>query len=548
MAQHISAAYLSVAMRLQEAASADRLSNNDVRARLQDAIQDMHAGTGQYGYYLDHYGDDTSGDVIYSCDGDTYSAPYEMATAAGAAKCLIDDSKKTDVVPRTVYEPEADEDEHYAAMEESFKAAKLYTGLPLYERFISKVERDKADSSDFAGAGRSFPILKASDVAAAVHAMGRAGSDNKSTAALKASIIRIAKRKGFTSSLPQAWQGDETDSKESQTVDAGALDLRESAATVDTIRLQEARSDYEIKLISPGKGSTAFYPAEVLKRDGPKVFAVGTHVYLNHPTQAEESARPEGDVGNLAGVLTTAAEYHESHAKGPGLYARMKVFADHAQTVEDKAPHVGMSIRASGLAESGKSQDGVPVLRSLVAAQSVDIVTRAGRGGMILTESARSGSDITQEADQMTADEAKKLVEAAVAEATRPLRERAIQGDARTEAARLLESATLPTPAKQRIIERVTASIPRNDAGEIDLTKFRESVISEAKAEGEYLAQITGAGRVFGMGGAAIPIDTKEAERQVASDKQSEAEAIAVFESLGMPKAAAEAAAKGRAA
>src|SRR6185369_1053821 len=92
-----------------------------------------------------------------------------------------------------------------------------------------------------------------------------------------------------------------------------ALSLVESAATLETIRLTEAKADYEIKLIAPGKGSSAFYPAEVLKRDGPNVFKAGTHVYLNHPTAAEEAARPEGDVKNLAGVLATGAEYHESH-------------------------------------------------------------------------------------------------------------------------------------------------------------------------------------------------------------------------------------------
>jgi len=32
--------------------------------------------------------------------------------------------------------------------------------------------------------------------------------------------------------------------------------------------------------------------SEVLKRDGPKVFKSGTHVYLNHPTAAEEAQRP----------------------------------------------------------------------------------------------------------------------------------------------------------------------------------------------------------------------------------------------------------------
>ena len=101
-------------------------------------------------------------------------------------------------------------------------------------------------------------------------------------------------------------------------------------------------------------------------------------MYLNHPTAAEESAPPEGDVKNLAGVLTGNAYYLESHAKGPGLYGRMKVFADHRQLVEEKAAHVGMSIRAAVWREANKQHDGLPILKELTSAESVDVVTRSG--------------------------------------------------------------------------------------------------------------------------------------------------------------------------
>ena len=259
--------------------------------------------------------------------------------------------------------------------------------------------------------------------------MGRAGGDNASTATLKANIIKIAKRKGFTSSLPKSWQGTGTSEAKIVPRGTGGLKLVEAAATVDTIVLKEARADYEIKLIAPGKGSSAFYPAEVLKRDGPKVFQANTHVYLNHPTAAEESARPEGDVKNLAGVLTGNAYYLESHAKGPGLYGRMKVFADHGQLVEEKAAHVGMSIRAAGVAESNKQHDGLPILKELTSAESVDVVTRAGAGGMILTEAARTAKETEMDAVEVT-----KLVESAVRKARMPEL-------ARSEAEDVLESS-----------------------------------------------------------------------------------------------------------
>ena len=233
------------------------------------------------------------------------------------------------------------------------------------------------------------------------------------------------------------------------------------------------------------------------------MFKQGTHVYLNHPTQAEEAARPEGDVKNLAGVLTTDASYNESHAKGPGLYARMKVFADHAQTVEAKAPHVGMSIRASGKAESRQTKEGLPVLTELTSAESVDVVTRAGAGGMILSESAATAANL--EVENMTAADVQKLVEAGVRKATLP-------DTARKEATRLLEGVTLPEKTKLRVIEAAVKTLDLEQP--LDLEAFGKVVAKEAKAEGQYLAEITGSGRVLGMGAAPVAIDPKEVKEK----------------------------------
>lgn len=517
MATRLLPGFKALALKLQEASD---LTSSDVQARLRDTLRDCYSGTGTWAYVLDYIGDGESGDVIYCVDGDTKKAPYTISGTSGAAVCTIDHENAIDVVPRTIYEVEADEGDHYAAMEESFKAEKLYVALPLYERFISKKERDAASADDFAGSGRSYPILKPEDVSAAARSIGRAGSGNKGPSALKASIIRIAKRKGWEKYLPKAWQTGASEANVPRGTEG--VKLTEAAATLEPIVLKEARSDYEIRLISPGVGASAVYPREVLKRDGPKIFKAGTHVYLNHPTAAEESARPEGDVANLAGVLSTDAVYHESHPKGEGLYARMKVFADHAQLVEEKAPHVGMSIRASGVAESGKTQGGLPVLKELTRAESVDIVTRAGRDGKIFSESARSGS----EEHTMTKEEQQALVREAVAPFQEKLdsaTRRLVRAEAKERAWELIETLTLPKATKQRIVESALASIPLKE-GELDGDKFAESVAGIAKREGEYLAQIAPSGQVYGMGAGVDPVQMTEAQR-ADYDKRMEREA-----------------------
>ena len=529
--------FVLLAQKLQEAMDSGDIPSSDIRSRLTDAVQDAFRSKGGYGCFLDYIGDGESGDCIYYDNGDLRKAPYELSTVNGKLAAKIDMEQSLNVQPTTSYAEEADDDDQYASMAES---KKLYSSspLPLFERFISKKERASASDEDFAGKGKSFPILKPSDVGAAVHAMGRAGSGNYGMAQLKANIIRIAKKKGWTSELPKAWQGDET--KESAKPQVSPLKLFESASTIETIKLTEAKADYEIKLIAPGPGSSAFYPAEVLKRDGPKVFTAGTHVYLNHPTAMEESQRPEGDVKNLAGVLSSNAVYHESHPKGPGLYGRMKVFQDHAQVVEEKAPHVGMSIRASGVAESGSRKDGLPILKELTAAESVDVVTRAGAGGMILTESALPN----KETNEMTLEETKRVVESAFA----PFRARVLRADAAEETRRVLEGMSLHAETKERIIERVTESIPTTAEGDLDTAKLRENIIAVAKREGEYAARISGNGRVFGMGSSSVsesdPAKVAEARRAHDEEEKRLLESgVAIFSDLCGRKSAGERAA-----
>ena len=497
-------------MELQEAA----LTHSNVSSVLRDAVYAAHKGTGKWAEYMDHNGDGQTGDVFYRSEGSTMSCPYEIADVNGAQSAKLDKESARPVAMRVSYVPVADDDDHYAAMSES----KLYATMPLYERFISKAMRDAAKDEDFAGKNKSYPILSRDDVAAAVHAIGRAGADNYGAAKLKANIIAIAKRKGWTDALPKAWQGGATAEEAARGAGAGAgLALRESAATLEPIVLREARADYEIRLISPGKGSTAFYPAEVLKRDGPKVFKAGTHVYLNHQTKTEESDRPEGDVKNLAGVLTGDAVYREDHPKGEGLYGRMKVFADHAALVEEKAPHVGMSIRAAGV--SGGTKDGLPVLKELLAAKSVDIVTKAGRGGMILSESANSNSEET-----MNEETAKQLIEAAIA----PYRQKVVRAEARETAAALLKTISLPDAAKERIIARCTeAAVPQTSAGDLDAARFRDMVVAEAQNEGRYLSQIMGSGAVHGMGGSTpFVVASADELKEAKKARKLEAEAL----------------------
>lgn len=524
----LSAAYILLAQKLQESASA--MCHEDIRTRLQDCLRDDFKGTGNWCYIVAVFGDDKSGDLVYSCNSDLKKAAYTLK----AGKTTIDTAGAVDVQPLTTYEVEATE--------------VLEAGRRNSSRDLKQLQSIH-DASTVLGAACAARESRASG--AGTPAYTGAGKSSRSAGT-------DSTNEAQESGNPQGdLGGANSELVGRETLNNLSLSLVESATTLEAIRLVEARADYEIKLIAPGKGSSAFYPAEVLKRDGPSVFKEGTHVYLNHATRSEESERPEGDVKNLAGVLSKGAYWVESHAKGPGLYGRMKVFADHAQIVEEKAAHVGMSIRANGEAvmESGRQvlTEGLPTLARLKSAESVDVVTRAGAGGMILTEAAVVPATTKTGDGQMDQAEIQKLIETGIKAANAPLLERALKGDAREAATKILAGITLAEACKQRVIDVVLRDLPRTEAGELDAAKFTALVTEEAKREGEYVATLTGSGQVRGMGASGDgrsaeetdPVKIAEAKARLKAEEEG---AIDIFESMGMPKDAATLAAKGRAA
>ena len=71
------------------------------------------------------------------------------------------------------------------------------------------------------------------------------------------------------------------------------------------------------------QGSSAYYPAEVLERDGSRAFPADTPVYMNHPTADEKWNQPERDAEKIIGYLATEAVF-----EADGLYANIHIYSD----------------------------------------------------------------------------------------------------------------------------------------------------------------------------------------------------------------------------
>lgn len=282
-------------------------------------------------------------------------------------------------------------------------------------------------------------------------------------------------------------------------------------------------------IIKPGWGSCAYYSKEMIAGTGPKVFKKGTQMFWNHATDSQESERPEGDLNDLAAVLTKDAYWDETGAKGPGLYSEAKVFSDYSTQVEEKGPYIGVSINAGIKAHEGSVEGrSGKIADAFVKAFSTDFVTKAGAGGapiVPVTEAARVAP--AQESTTMT-DQEKQEMEALRADRDKAVRESESLRKEQTKVVAVgLVSAILHesgVSVKVGMIERVCESPRLTADGKID-PKWAEEVATDfIEAVGE------GSGRVRGMGAGS-------SKTQAAAETETRKNLESSLKALGVPEA-----------
>jgi hypothetical protein len=508
------------------------LSHDAIRKALSDSLraEKIAAGLSQvYCWPRDVYDDRVVYEVEAASAGNhLYQRGYSID--ADGKVTLADD--ETEVVAQTVYQP-LSESADLPALAESVAGTDLYPiDAEEAERTFSSEQRDAMAKSGVAMPDGSYPIPDRDALRRAILSWGRGGAQ----AAVKRHIIKRARALGATSMLPADWPG--STKKES-------VGAKEIVGDVIPLVEKSVRRDgtVPVKIIQPGWGSSGYYGADVLERDGPKVFTKGMKMFWDHPTPTEEAERPERSLRDMAAELTGDARYDKDGAAGPGLYADAKVFGPYKEAVEELAPHMGVSIRALGQATHGEAEGkSGPIVEALVAGKSIDFVTAPGAGGQVLQlfEAARGGRAPTLKEDPVVSEELSEAVrqrlEAQDTEIAR-LREAGILREAREIATGIVGRYDLPDVTKARLIESAAKNPPVKENA-LDGEAFTTAVEALVKDEVEYLAKAAGIGdgQVRGMGSA-----TEAADPVKESD-----ELKAAFGALGMSESAAALAAGGR--
>ena len=335
-----------------------------------------------------------------------------------------------------------------------------------------------------------------------------------------------------------------------------------------------------IRIIKPGWGSSGYYSEKVLERDAQRVYTPGLHMYLNHPTIKEEKERPERDVRDLAGVIAGSVAYEKEGPVGPGVYADALIFKDKRGFLGEIAPFIGISHRVMGKSTTGEA-DGRkgPIIESLDKGISVDYVTMPGAGGGIvqLYESWRESGTVSQGDQELKEEDTMEITVEAVKQnpaVMKELREailaeqegeggeggmskeeelmaqieeykkkiaglqaeldRMKEKEAVSEAIRIATSELGKTQLPEVTRARLLTALPKNitmKEGVLDTEAFKEILTESVKAETEYIAKLTEAGKVKGFGGKPADQNGKATLKESFKD---------TFLAMGMTKEEAE--------
>ncbi len=502
----------ALALDAKEAADAGDVSNSDIRRWLEDAIRDIRADMDGYCwcYLTDFIGDGESGTVYFCCDGDLTAAPYTITQAADSVSISIDMEQAVDVVQATTYKREGNEGDVAIAMEAK---GRMKAMAAKFKKAAVAVKKD------------AEPKEKASESARTQEAGAR---HSKTDQALIQNIHDHAIALG--AAAPTA---NDNNVEEAATVElvGDIVNLREGAVGQDGTVL--------LKVITPGWGSSGYYSEAVLKRDLPKIYPAGTKNFWDHQTDAEEAARPEGSLRDLASVTTEPVKYLKDGPDGAGGYVRAKAFEAFKQPIDDLAKYIGTSIRASGRAKEGKAPDGKtgPIIEQLTYGHSIDYVTTPGAGGKVLQlfEAARGRirEAIQQPTQEPTMAEDQKLTEALAK--IKKLEDRQHMSEAAGAVAEYFASITVPSmlkPLVERITTRVTAgNLPVTESGELDRKKIKEAAQSEYTEELGVLRRINPS-MVTGMGSAPTQMSEAQVVERQKQERVQVAESSTRFASL----------------
>ena len=240
-----------------------------------------------------------------------------------------------------------------------------------------------------------------------------------------------------------------------------------------------------VRIIRPGWGNQRnnhYYPKDVLSRDAYRF--IGAKMYETDHKQNEKSTR------TWVSTIEDIVGFDENGAPLAKVAVHDSSFAERLKNLNSLGMLEKMecSIYANGLAKPGFKMNGREgkQVESITGVSSVDWVTKAGAGGaaVSLMENESNEENIMPEIveeQEVEEEQAETIQEVEIQEQDKPVE--FLEVDAIKD---ILKETKLPDYAQKRLAY----------SGRF---KTKEEVIEAANAEIQYLKEVTGAGKPFGM-------------------------------------------------
>jgi hypothetical protein len=290
----------------------------------------------------------------------------------------------------------------------------------------------------------------------------------------------------------------------------GYISLREA-------KYDAAKGEIIAILIEAGTnlGKRRHYPKATVEESAP-LFR-GLKMYINHPTKAEEAARPERDLRDYVATIT---ETWADNGKAIGKISVHDKWLKELLADPVARENVGLSINAKGKSYVGKI-DGkdMQIIEKICEPKSVDWVTEPGARGRVvqLFESHMRGGVRKMEMETVTLQELKEArpdlyeaavregkktpdanvlkeaVDSAVAAAVKPFQDKEKLRAQKDLVGKWLQPLKIHEAGKKRCLT-VADTIFETEA------KLKEAFDARIKEESEYISSINGKKGIKGLG------------------------------------------------
>ncbi len=334
-----------------------------------------------------------------------------------------------------------------------------------------------------------------------------------------------------------------------------SITLIQELAAADTV----ARGILPVRFLVPGFNSdkSRYYTESAIK-DATVVFN-GAKMYCDHPTDADEKARPERSIRDWVATLKNCHVSDQGNAVGEA-HINAGWLKDKAAVLYEQGDLNQLAVSILGIGSGQKEKiDGVETVavENILKGRSVDFVTEPGAGGRagLMESPDKSGLDVdlvdeaslraqrpdlvelieTKIKTEVQSDVSEKTVTELEGQVSTLTEERDdLQGkltEAETEKAKAVAQATikeavgkadLPEPCKARLLEQFTNATDS------------EGVEDAIKAEAKFVSDLAETGKVKGLGNSK---PDPKADRDALEES---------FVRLGLPKEEAKTAAEGR--